>query len=118
VRQQVTAAIEPLSGCLRVWLPGNVPGVDEYQFVCSVRYLDPHRIELLGLRNEDQGKSKLTPADWIYIWQSIVNHCREIGITEIHFTRKNTGKARQRIIKVRPAAESRNDSDLTPTEGT
>lgn len=100
----MTAQIEPLSGCLRVWLPGNKPGVDAYQFACSVRYIDANRIELLGLRNEDQDKSKLTPSDWICIWQSVVDHCRDLGIQEIHYTRKNTGIERNRIIKVRPEA--------------
>lgn len=70
------AHIEPLTAVLRVFAPGKGYG-DPYEFACTVRWLDPETVELLGV---DKPPS---PS----MWWPVADALREMGVKEFVFSR-------------------------------
>ena len=70
-----TAHIEPLASVLRVFGPGKKYG-DPYEFVCTLRWLNPETVELVGVM-EFPG---------IHLREPIVTALMEAGAKKYQFT--------------------------------
>ena len=67
------AAIESISGVIRVWHDGCVYG-DPYEWVATVRWINRKTVEILGYT------SRVTPS----IWRAVIKECQKNGIDASH----------------------------------
>ena len=71
------ATIEPISGMLRVWTEKHDDSVHNsgvpYLLSATVRWLDPHSLEIMGLSipSKDDDTPSMTPS----IWRAIREEC-------------------------------------------
>jgi len=81
--------IEPISGILRVFAEDKQYG-DKYVWACTVKYVDAHTIELMGVIEAP------TPS----ICRAFVKHFRQNNYKHIIITRMKAGERIDRVVNI------------------
>ena len=85
------AAIETLSGVLRIWHDPIAEYGMPYDWAATVRFLDPTSIEIVGItKAPTQAESRV-----------ICDYCTSVGITRIKITRIKNGNCREHWIRTK-----------------
>lgn len=83
------AAIEPISGVIRVWMDGGVYG-DPYEWVATVRWINRTSVEILGYTR------RVTPG----IWRAVSKECQKNGIEKVLAVSYHNGKRKEKWLRV------------------
>ena len=85
------ASIEPIAGCMRIWLDETKGYGDPYDAAVTVRWIDKETIEVIGLASDKFG---------IPVARAIRAEAKRWHATRLLFVRKKNGIDKQVWVKV------------------
>ena len=85
------ASIEPIAGCMRIWLDETKGYGNPYDAAVTVRWIDRETIEVIGLA---------TAGFDLAMANAIKAEARRLGITRVMFVRKKNGIDKQVWVRV------------------